>query len=324
MKIYSMYGGRTEIFERLNAQMGEYARENGMEFGWVTDHQTEQWKMAETLALADAILIDAFPIGETVFSAVSHRKKLVITFGAGYDHIDLESAKRHGIAVARTPGENSAGVAEMALSMILACRRLHHQNDSLVRCGGDWFSQKAVPETIGCATVGLVGFGNIARRLAVMLRSLGCDVVVWARRRDEELAGTMGFRYLALDELFRCSDAVSIHVAYNPGTHHLISRNLLESMKPSAVLVNTARGKVVDEEALAGILAEGRIAGAALDVFGEEPLPLSSPFTKLDNVLLSPHAGTNTEESVSRVFRAAVDISAAWFEGRPDDRLLCR
>ncbi len=323
-KIINTYGAHTTEFRALSGQMAEYAAQKGLGYEWAPASENSP-KDIEAIAAAltdgDAVLADTVPLGEAEFAAVRGKDKLLISFGAGYDHIDLEAARRNSVAVARTPGANTQGVAELALALILGCRRRFPQNERIIRNMEEWSAQIMVGETVGSATVGLVGFGAIGKALAKMLTALGCRVIIYARR-EESLARELGAEYVALKTLLKTADVVSVHVAYNQQTHHLLDRELLGLMKPDAVLVNTARGKIVDENALYDMLTESRIAGAGLDVFGEEPLPSDSPLLKLDNVILSPHAGTNTVQSTLRVFRMAVDIAARFFFDGAEDLLL--
>lgn len=320
-KIINTYGIDNNFFRQLDIKMQIAARNAGFSYEWHPLMEYKSPNIAEALIQGDVILIDVIPIGENELAPLRGYGKLLITLSAGYEHIDLISASRNGVAVANTPGANTLGVAELALSLILGCRRFLFQNDQIVRNCNNWSDQMMADETVGSSTVGLVGFGNIGKALARLLVSLGCRVVVYARRH-EEVAKEIGIEYVTIENLFRISDIVSIHLAYNEQTHHMISSELMTTMKQSAYLVNTARGKIVDEDALAQLLADRKIAGAALDVFGEEPLPSTSPFISLNNVILSPHAGCNTMESTWRVYEKAIHVAKEFFRGDGNKLLL--
>jgi lactate dehydrogenase-like 2-hydroxyacid dehydrogenase len=322
-KIINTYGIDNDSFKQLDRKMRIAAENAGFSFEWyplpLMEYKSQD--LADVLIRGDVVLIDIIPMGENEFAPLRGCGKLLITLSAGYEHIDLISASRNGVAVACTPGANTLGVAELALSLILGCRRFLIQNDYIVRNCNNWSDQMIAAETVGCSTVGLVGFGSIGKALARLLVALGCRVIVYARRY-EEVAKEIGIEYVTIEDLFRLSDVVSIHVAYNKQTHHMISRELMATMKKSAVLVNTSRGKIVDEDALAQLLADRKIAGAGLDVFGEEPLPSTSPFVSLNNVILSPHAGCNTIESTWRVYDKALNIAKEFYKGGGNKLLL--
>lgn len=320
--IINTFGSDREAHRQLNERAHALATQAGFDYRWTPAQGNPQQTIADALQQADIVLIDTVPVGENAFAPIRGKNKLLVTLSAGYEHIDLAAATRHGVAVANTPGANAIGVAEMALTLMLGCRRLLLQNDRFVRNNGDWAQQDLPPETIGCATVGLVGFGAIGQAFARMLVALGCRLLVYARRHDESLAREIGIEYVSLEELFRTADAVSVHVAYSQDTHHLVNRELMSLMKPTAVLVNTARGKIVDEKALIQFLTERRIAAAGLDVFEHEPLPPHSPLMSLDNVILAPHAGSNTMDSTWRVFEKAITIAGRFFAGEGDGLLL--
>ena len=307
--IINTFGSDQEVHRQLNLQAQALATQAGFAYRWSPIKGNPQQAIADALQQADVVMIDTVPVGENAFASVRGKNKLLITLSAGYDHIDLISATRNRVAVASTPGANALGVAELALTLLLGCRRILLQNDRLVRNGGSWADQPFPPETIGCATVGLIGFGAIGKAFARMLVALGCRVIVYARRREEALAREIGIEYVTLEELFRTADAVSVHIAYNQDTHHLVSRDLMSLMKPTAVLVNTARGKIIEEQALITLVTERKIAAAGLDVFEQEPLSPQSPLMTLDNVILAPHAGSNTVESTWRVFEKAITIA---------------
>lgn len=239
---------------------------------------------------------------------------LIAVFGTGTDNIDLEAASRLGIVVVNAPGANARSVAEHAVALMLAVARAVPQHDRAVRAGG-WTHYEGV-ELEG-KVFGVVGLGNIGRHTARIAAGLGMQVIAWSPTRDEGRARACGARLVELDELLRMADVVSLSLALSERTRGLIGARELALLKPTAILVNTARGALVDEAALVTALRERRIRGAGLDVFTEEPLPPGHPFTTLDNVVLTPHAGWVTREARERLLRLPVENIAAYLAGRP-------
>lgn len=238
----------------------------------------------------------------------------IVVFGIGVDMVDLEACRRLGILVTNTPGYSAPAVAEhaIALAMVVAKRVL--QNDRLVREGA--WARDPVGQLYG-KTLGVVGAGPIGKRAAELGRGLGMDVVAWTYRPDEAWGARAGVRWAPLAEVMRTADVVTVHVRLSERSRGLLDRPLLESMKPGAILVNTARGAVTDEEALLELLSSGRIAGAGLDVFTQEPLPPGHPFTVLDNVVLSPHLASSTPEADADGLEMVVDNIRQWLAGAP-------
>lgn len=318
-KIVSFFGERSDVFEELNRRAKEYAASRGFSYLWAPQQPFDTEKVAELLRQADCGIIDVDPYGEEMFQRIGPRPKLLVRFGVGYDKVDLAAATRHGIAVARTTGANTQGVAELALAMILASRRrLRPFYWQVAR--GEW-KKTVVHETVG-STVGIVGFGAVGKTLASLLKGFGCTVLAYDPQMKPDQASHLGVRLVSLDELLVKSDAISLHVPYNKQTHHLINANALRQMKPSAVVVNTSRGNVIDEDALCDALEQQIIAGAALDVYGQEPLSIHSRLLEQENVLLTPHIASQTEESLWRIYQMAIDIAADFFTGKPCPHLL--
>lgn len=318
-KIVSFFGERSDVFEELNRRAKEYAASRGFYYLWAPQQPFDTEKVAELLRQADCGIIDVDPYGEEMFQRIGPRPKLLVRFGVGYDKVDLAAATRHGIAVARTTGANTQGVAELALTMILASRRrLRPFYWQVAR--GEW-KKTVVHETVG-STVGIVGFGAVGKTLASLLKGFGCTVLAYDPQMKPDQASHLGVKLVSLDELLVKSDAISLHVPYNKQTHHLINANALRQMKPSAVVVNTSRGNVIDEDALCDALEQQIIAGAALDVYGQEPLSIHSRLLEQENVLLTPHIASQTEESLWRIYQMAIDIAADFFTGKPCPHLL--
>lgn len=239
--------------------------------------------------------------------------RLVHKLGAGVNTIDVDAASRCGIAVANMPGANAPSVTEGTLLLMLAALRRLPVLDRATREGRGWPSDPGLGETvrdIGGCTVGLVGYGNIAKQVEAVLATLGARVLHTSTRDD----GHPDWR--PLPALLSESDIVSLHLPLTAATRHLIDQDALGLMKPDAVLVNTARGPIVDEEALAAALREGRLAAAGLDVFAAEPVEPDNPLLGLDNVVLTPHVTWYTVDTMRRYLEVAVDNCRRLRDGR--------
>jgi D-3-phosphoglycerate dehydrogenase len=230
----------------------------------------------------------------------------------GYDAVDCDACRNRGIAVANAPGYATDSTAELTLGLALALLREIPRADREVRSGG-WALERPGAELRGKA-VGIVGTGAIGIRVTELFRAFGCRLFGWSRTRRapfQELGGTY---FDDLGTLFAEVDLVTLHVPHTPDTEGLIGAAELAQMKPSAFLVNTSRGKVIDQEALVAALRDGHLAGAALDVFGPEPLPLDHPLRTLPNVVRTPHLAFRTAEALERRARITVANLKAFFE----------
>jgi phosphoglycerate dehydrogenase-like enzyme len=241
---------------------------------------------------------------------------LIAVFGTGTDNIDLDAAARLGIAVVNAPGANARSVAEHAVALALAVARAIPHHDRDVRAGR-WVHHEG-PEFEG-KTFGVVGLGNIGRHTARIASAFGMRVLAWSLTRDDARARDCGAEPAELDDLLRRSDVVSLHVAATERTRRMVGARELGMLKPGAILVNTARGALVDEAALVEALRANQIFGAGLDVFVDEPLPAGHPLTLLDNVVLTPHAGWVTREARERLLRLPVENIAAYLSGAPQN-----
>jgi phosphoglycerate dehydrogenase-like enzyme len=241
------------------------------------------------------------------------RCRLVHKLGAGVNTIDVETASRHGIAVANMPGANAASVAEGALLLMLAALRRLPELDRATREGRGWPSDPSLGETvrdIGGATVGLIGYGNIAKRVEAIVAAMGAEVLHTSTGDD----GHPGWR--SLPDLLAASDIVSLHLPLTAQTSNLLDAAALALMRPSAVIVNTSRGPIIDEKALVDALGGGRLAAAGLDVFAVEPVAADNPLLSLDNVVLTPHVTWYTADTMRRYLTEAVDNCLRIRDGR--------
>jgi D-3-phosphoglycerate dehydrogenase len=288
------------------------------ERGEVVLYSTRQQSSAELVerlrGATAAINVRAYSkFTEDVFAARPELRFLTV-MGTGTDNIDLVAATRHGVVVSNTPTAPTISVAEHALAMILAItKNLVPMHNALK--AGHW--QHIPGIELRGKTLGMVGLGIIAAEMAPVVRALGMRLVGWSLTYDEARARRLGVELVELDEVLRQSDVVSLHLRASPRTAKLIGRRELELMKPTAYLVNTARGAVVDEGALYDVLAARRIAGAAIDVFQTEPLPAESPLLSLDNVLVTPHVAWVTDAGIDRMARHPIENILAYLEGTP-------
>jgi D-3-phosphoglycerate dehydrogenase len=261
--------------------------------------------VATTLAdaeLAEVLISGGTPLDEPVFARLT-QARFVLRPYVGYDDIDVEAATRHGILVANTPDVYPEDVANHALALILAANRRIPRMERFVRDGrwaggGDPWAAAGPVSRLSTLTLGLVGLGRIGQLVAGRANAFGFRLLAADPHVKPETATALDVRLVSLDELLRESDIVSVHALLTRDTRHLLDARRLALMKPTALLVNTARGPVVDEPALVEAIRAGRLAGAALDVFESEPLDAASPLVGLDDVILSPHLGSYSVEGV--------------------------
>jgi (S)-sulfolactate dehydrogenase len=231
--------------------------------------------------------------------------------GVGLDNIDMEACKGRGISVWPAIGGNAVSVAEYVIAAVLVLRRAGAFHGTARVLAGEWPRDAMTGHEAAGATLGLVGYGSIARVTAERARALGMAVAAYDPHLPEgDPAWEGATRHAELDDLLTASDAVSLHVPLTPGTRNLIDSGRIAAMKPGAVLVNTARGGIVDEAALVAALKEGRLGGAALDVFAEEPLRDGALFRDVPNLIATPHIAGVTHECNVRISRMTVEAVA--------------
>jgi glyoxylate reductase len=244
-------------------------------------------------------------LGEAEFDRLP-ALRVVANYAVGYDNIDIGAARRRGIAVSNTPGVLTGATAELTWALILAAARRVPEGERLVR-SGDWMGW-APTQLLGMSlegkTLGIVGAGRIGQEVARRAPAFGMRIIYWSRTRRPEWEARSGVEWRPLDELFAEADVVSLHVALGDGTERLVDARLIDRMKPTAILVNTSRGAVIDEDALIAALETRRIRAAALDVYAREP-DVPARLRALDNVVLLPHLGSATEEARRGMWRLA-------------------
>ena len=259
------------------------------------------------------------PLGPDFYAAAKNMK-LVQLISAGYNTIDLEAARRARVPVANNGGANSVAVAEHAVMLILATlKKLHWQHNNVT--AGKWrvgdFAETRLYELEG-KTVGIVGLGNIGKKVARRLRGFDCKIVYYdIIRLPEHEEDALGVRYVLLDELLATADVITLHTPLTSVTQNMISDRQFELMKPTAILVNTCRGPVVDERALHKALITKRIAGAGLDVMVDEPPSKDNPLLNVDTCTITPHTAGPTWENWPKAFRNAFDNILRVHAGRP-------
>jgi phosphoglycerate dehydrogenase-like enzyme len=258
-------------------------------------------RMIERIAPAEAVLnIRASSKFSDAVMAACPRLKLISIWGTGTDHVDLAAAERRGIAVANTPGVSAVSIAEHTLALLLAVARRIPQSDAATR-RGEWPRGQSV-ELYG-KTCGIVGLGAVGRQFARLAAGIGMRVLAWTMHpRPIE-----GVELVELDDLYRMSDVVSVHLRLSPLTANFVGAAQIGLMKRSAILLNTARGPIIQESALLEALSTNRIAGAGLDVFDREPLPAGHPLTRIPNAVLTPHCAGITPEALEAGLRMAVE-----------------
>ena len=240
--------------------------------------------------------------------------KLLITSGMRNAAIDLAAAKDHGVSVCGTAmvGNPTIGIATGL--MLELTRKIGYEN-ARMKAGAPW--QVVLGEDVGGKTLGIVGLGKLGTQMATVGKALGMKPIAWSSNLTREACEAAGVTYATKDELFATADIITIHLVLSDRSRGLVSAADLARMKPTAYLINTARGPIVDEDALLKALENKAIAGAGLDTFSVEPLPLDHPFRKLENVVLTPHLGYVTRENYQRIYAETIEGIGAWIAGKP-------
>lgn len=301
----------TTGYLRPGGEVDLLLREAGIEtvFASDADRQASGRTLADHVADVDGVLAGIDTFDAAVLDAGT-RLKIVARCGVGYDNVDVAAATRNGVAVTSTPGVNTRTVAEHTLALMLNCARGIPQNVAAVRAGR--WSQPSGRELCG-TTLGIVGFGTIGKAVGQLAEAVGMRVVAYDAYLDTGLP---------LNELLAVSDFVSLHTPLDRSSRHLIGAAELARMKPNAYLINAARGGIVDEDALADAVERGTLAGAALDVTEQEPLPADSRLRKLDNVIVTAHIGGATTEARSRSSLLAARQVIEMLRGESPDHLV--
>lgn len=297
-------------------RLAAHLKEAGHEFVYYTEKETDQQKLLERVQDADIIMLANQPLSGDIINKCPNLKMLSVAF-TGVDHVDLEACRSRGIMVCNAAGYSTNAVAELTFGLAVSVIRNIVPCDA--RCRSNGTKDGLVGFELFGKTFGVVGTGAIGCRVAKIAAAFGCRVLAYSRSRKAELEAA-GVEYADLDRLLSESDFVSLHVPLTDGTRHLIDRAAISKMKPSAVLLNTARGPVVDSEALAEALNEGRLAGAGIDVFeNEPPIAASHPLCGAKNTVLTPHVAFASKEALEAradIVFANIDL---WLEGKPQN-----
>ncbi len=265
-------------------------------------------------------------IDAKVLAQAGERLKLIANFGAGVDHIDLAAARAKNIMVSNTPGVFTEDTADMTMALILSVPRRLAEGEKLMRSGQwqGWAPSAMLGHRVNGKLLGIIGMGRIGLAVARRARAFGLSIHYHNRKRlPEAIEAELGASYHAsVDTLLRIADIVTLHCPHTPETHELVSAARIAAMKPSAYLINTARGEVVDEDALINALTHGGIAGAGLDVYNHEPA-VDPRLLALDNVVLLPHLGSATVEGREASGERVIANIRAWCDGhRPPDQVI--
>lgn len=275
-------------------------------------------ELLELVAGADAALTLLHDrVDEELLEAAGPQLRCVANVAVGYDNVDVAAAARRGVVVTNTPGVLDDATADLTMALLLTATRRVVEGDRLVRSGRPWTwgMHFMLGSSLRGKLLGIVGLGGIGRRVAERARAFGMEIAYHARHEAPgEVVTALGAKRLPLERLLAEADVISLHCPLTPETHHLIGAAELEAMKPSAVLVNAARGPVVDERALAEALAAGRIAAAGLDVYEREP-QVEPGLLELENVVLSPHLGSATVETRTAMAELAARNAIAVVRG---------
>jgi phosphoglycerate dehydrogenase-like enzyme len=272
---------------------------------------------AASRALAEfdivGIMRERTPFSRALFEKLP-RLKLLVTTGKRNASIDLEAAKAHGVTVCNTGGAGRA-TAELAIGLMIALARHFREEFHTMRPGGGW--QTTLGVDLEGRTLGILGLGNLGAKVGRIGAAMGMKVIAWSQNLTPEQATERGAERVEKDELLRRSDVISIHLVLSPRSRGLVGAREFGLMKPTALLINTSRGPIVDEAALLAALREKRIAGFGGDTYDVEPLPPDHPLRAEPRALLTPHLGYVTEETYRDFYRGMVQAIEAWLAGRP-------
>lgn len=281
---------------------------------WYDTRPSSQEELAERLAPADMAIIASYPLTAAALEKADHLSMLSVAFSS-VDHIDVDALKERNVSVSNCAGYSKHSVTELTICMAIALLRNVKACDSAVRNGRS--SEGLRGRSLHLKEWGIIGTGEIGRNVARLAVSFRSSVIGYSRHRNDPFVD-----YMPLEEVLKRADVLSIHVPLTAETKHLIGEKELALMKPSAILINTSRGPVVDNAALAKALTEGRIAGAGIDVYDTEPpLPADDPLLKAPNTILTPHIGFDTKEAMNARADMAFENLVA-FERRRQKRII--
>ena len=300
--------------------IGSAAEARLREIGDVEIHtsnpQTPEELLNRVSGVDGIINIRAFCKFDADFFSNCSALKILSIWGTGTDHVDLSAAKNANVIVSNTPGVAAVSVAEHTLALMMAAARQIPGNDSSMRAG-EW--PRGQMTQLNGKTLGLIGLGAIGQQTARIAAGIGMKLIAWTFHPDDDFAAKVGLEFVDLNTLYERADVVSIHVRQSAETIGMIDAEAFSRMGPNTILVNTARGPILDEKALISALTNGTLAAAGLDVFDQEPLPPDHPLGKLKNVVLSPHNAGITPEVTEAGLLMSVENIAAALSGNPQN-----
>jgi len=296
---------RVLLYEKIDERAVDYLRQHATV---VYASALDESSLIRQVADVEGIIIRANGAVTRRIIEAAPRLKVIGRHGVGVEAIDIEAASERGIYVVNTPDANTEAVAEHVIGMLITLAKRMGEADRALRAGRWHVRYEYVGQELRGRTLGVVGIGRIGYRVAEICHSMGMRILYHDVVRSQVAEVHLDAYWVALPDLLRQADAVSLHVPLLPNTHHLIGASELALMKPTAILINTARGGVVDNRALVDALQSGRIAGAGIDVFEQEPLPPGSPFCSLENVVITPHMAAHTHEALYHMAMVVEDI----------------
>jgi len=307
--------GDEETRSLITESLLEWLADHGIALEWHngTPDSDDEW--LRRIGDADGLLL-LWAIPDQVMRAARNLKAIAWVGTGVSTFVNIPLATELGIIVSNTPGYGNNAVAEHALGLMLALARKTVSLDAAIRTG-EWPRDNATGIELFGKTVGVIGLGGIGTRVAQLCGALGMRVLAWTRNPSPDRLAAAGATYADLDDLLAASDIVTLHLPHTSETDRLISAARLRLMKPSAFLINTARAELIEQDALIAALRDGRLAGAALDVFTDEPLLPDDPLRRLPNVVLTPHVGWNTPDANRRSVEIAVNNLISVLAGNP-------
>ncbi|MEY8291734.1 2-hydroxyacid dehydrogenase [Carnobacteriaceae bacterium 52-44] len=302
--------------DSLIKELSAPIKEAGHEFVYYDEKTTDVEELAERSADADIVIIANNPYPKEAFQNAENLKLINVAF-TGVDHVDQEAAKDQGIQIANAAGYSNTAVAELVIGLTIdVLRKISFGNQS-VRQGEDVTTFQG--NEIKGKTVGIIGTGSIGLEAARLFKAFGANLIGYNRSEKEE-AKELGLEFVSLDDLLKQSDIVSVHLPLNDETENTLSKEKLALMKPEAILINAARGPIIDNDALAELLNNEKIAGAGIDVFDmEPPIPEDYPLLSAKNAVLTPHIAFLTDESMVTRAHIAFDNVEKYLEGNPQN-----
>lgn len=300
----------------LIEELAQPIEDAGHEFVYYKEKTTDTAELAERSEDADIVIIANNPYPKESFQNAENLKLINVAF-TGVDHVDQKAAREQGIQIANAAGYSNTAVAELVMGLAIDVLRGISLGNETIHDGDDFVLYQG--NEIKGKTVGIIGTGSIGLEAARLFKAFGADLIGYNRSEKEE-AKELGLEYVSLNELLETSDIVSVHLPLNEETENTLSREKLELMKESAILINAARGPIIDNDALAELLNEDKIAGAGIDVFDmEPPIPSDYPLLNAKNTVLTPHVAYLTDESMVARAHIAFENVEKFIEGNPQN-----